>query len=83
MVYMSAPKTSLRFNVAEAKARFSELVRKALAGEEVIIARDNKPLLKLVPLDERRGPRRPGSAEGQVRMTPDFDETPGDFADYV
>ena len=39
-----------KFNVAEAKAHFSELVRKGLLGEEVIIAKDNKPLLKLVPL---------------------------------
>ena len=29
------------FNVAEAKAQFSSLVRKAVAGDEVIIARDN------------------------------------------
>ena len=42
------------FNVAEAKARFSELVRKALSGEEVVIARDNKPILKLVPLERAR-----------------------------
>ena len=40
----------MQFNIAEAKARFSELVQKALLGEEVIIAKDHKPLLKLVPL---------------------------------
>ncbi|MPZ19691.1 MAG: type II toxin-antitoxin system prevent-host-death family antitoxin [Luteitalea sp.] len=70
------------YNVARAKAHFSELVREALLGEEVIIAKDNKPLLKLVPL-EPRGPRTPGSAKGQVHMAPDFDETPADFHDYV
>ena len=74
-----APRT---YNVAEAKARFSELVRKALLGEEVLIAKDHKALLKLVPL-EPRGGRIPGSAKGQVQMAPDFDETPTDFADYV
>lgn len=41
----------MQFNIAEAKARFSELVQKALLGEEVIIAKDHKPLLKLVPLE--------------------------------
>lgn len=82
MTNMPGRKTAARFNVAEAKARFSELVRKALSGEEVVIARDNKPLLKLVPLDERRGPRRPGSAKGKVRMAPDFDATPSEFDDY-
>lgn len=42
-----------RFNIAEAKAHLSELIQKALNGEEVIIARDNKPLARLVPLLRR------------------------------
>ena len=73
-----------RFNVAEAKARFSELVQKAMLGEEVIIARDNKPLLKLVPLESPRRPRKPGSGKGQVLyVAPDFDATPPGFKDYL
>ena len=40
------------FNVAEAKSRFSELVQKAMIGEEVIIAKDNKPVVKLVRIAE-------------------------------
>lgn len=73
-----------KFNVAEAKSRFSELVRKAMLGEEVIIARDNKPVLKLVPLDEPRQPRKPGSGRGQILyIAPDFDVTPRGFEDYV
>jgi prevent-host-death family protein len=75
--------TSFRFNIAEAKARFSELVQKAMLGEEVIIAKGNRPLLKLVPLTPPKGPRRPGSARGQVTMAPDFDETPEDLKDYA
>ena len=70
-----------RFNIAEAKARFSELVEKALAGEEVIVARDNRPLLKLVPLGPRSKPRTPGTARGQVWMAPDFDAPLTDFED--
>jgi len=54
-----------KFNIAEAKARFSELVQKAMLGEEVIIAKDNKPLLKLVPLQPRAAKhRKPGSVGG-------------------
>ncbi|HUI27904.1 MAG TPA: type II toxin-antitoxin system prevent-host-death family antitoxin [Candidatus Kryptonia bacterium] len=71
-----------QFNVAEAKTRLSQLVRKALAGEEIIIAKDNRPLLKLVPLS-RRQQRKPGTAKGQVWMAKDFDVTPSDFKDYV
>lgn len=72
-----------QFNVAEAKARFSELVQKAVSGEEVVIARDNRPLLRLVPLPVAGGRRTPGSAKGKIRMALDFDRTPEDFEAYV
>jgi prevent-host-death family protein len=72
-----------QFNVAEAKARFSELVQRAVSGQEVVIARDNRPLLRLVPLTPAGGRRTPGSAKGRVWMAPDFDRTPEDFEDYV
>ena len=70
------------YNVADAKARLSDLVRKALSGEKVVIAKDNKPLVRLVPLTAGHA-RTPGSAKGQVTMAPDFDRTPEDFADYL
>jgi prevent-host-death family protein len=76
-------KKKVPFYVAQAKAQFSDLVRRALAGEEVIIAKDNKPLLKLVPLEAARQPRKPGSAKGKIRMSADFDRTPPDFEDYT
>ena len=72
-----------QFNVAEAKARFSELVQKAVSGEEVVIARDNHPLLRLVPLTVPGQKRTPGSAKGRVWMAPKFDKTPDDFEDYI
>ncbi len=73
-----------QFNIAEAKSHFSDLIRKALLGEEVVIAKDNKPLLKLVPVEPVQGRRLPGSAKGQIlAISPDFDTTPADFADYA
>ncbi|OGA38485.1 MAG: prevent-host-death protein [Betaproteobacteria bacterium RIFCSPLOWO2_12_FULL_68_19] len=73
-----------KFNIAEAKANFSRLVRKAMLGEEVIIAKDNKPVLRLVPLDQPKRPREPGSGKGQILyIAPDFDATPKGFDDYV
>ena len=41
-------------NVAEGKARFSELVARAEAGEEVIVARRGKPVVKLVRIETPR-----------------------------
>lgn len=40
---------TLQMNIAKAKARLSELVARAEAGEEVIIARDGKPIVALTP----------------------------------
>ena len=47
----------LTVNMHEAKSRLSELVRKAEAGEVVILARGGKPvarLVKVAPMPERR-----------------------------
>jgi prevent-host-death family protein len=52
-------------NIHEAKARLAELLDRALAGEEIVIARAGKPLARLLPL-ESRDPREPGIAEGRV-----------------
>jgi prevent-host-death family protein len=79
--HMKHPKQKpTHFNVAEAKAHFSTLVRKALQGEDVVIARDNKPLLRLVPVGVPS--RTPGSAKGRVAMAADFDAPLEDFAGY-
>ena len=47
-----------KFNIHEAKTQFSKLVERALGGEEVIVARNGKPLVKLVPV-EKSGALRP------------------------
>jgi prevent-host-death family protein len=70
------------YNVAEAKAKLSELIARAVAGEEVIVSRDHKPLVRLQPLAPDKGPRRPGSARGEVWIADDFDAPLDDFADY-
>jgi len=70
-------------NIAEAKARLSALVNKAANGHEILIARDHKPVARLVPLARTRGSRKPGSAKGQVWIAPDFDVIPSDFRAYT
>ena len=69
-------------NIAEAKTRLSELVEKAASGEEIVIARDHKPVAKLVPV-RPHARRVPGSAQGQVWIAPDFDAIPDDFDAYT
>ena len=40
---------TIQINIAQAKARLSELVARAEAGEEVVIARGGKPVVALTP----------------------------------
>lgn len=73
-----------QFNIAEAKTHLSELIQKAVLGEEVIIARDNKPQVKIVPLKPPAKKRIPGTGKGEILyIADDFDATPDDFAEYV
>ncbi|MHB1606997.1 MAG: type II toxin-antitoxin system Phd/YefM family antitoxin [Leptospirales bacterium] len=73
-----------QFNIAEAKAYFSELVQNTLMGREIVIAKDNKPLLKMIPIHSPQQSRKPGSAKGQILWeAPDFDKIPEDFDDYA
>jgi prevent-host-death family protein len=73
-----------QYNIAEAKSHFSELVRQALLGEEIVIAKDNKPLLRLLPVNNVKKKRTPGTAKGEIlSISPDFDELPEEFKEYV
>lgn len=68
-------------NVAEAKARLSELVQRAARGEEIIIARNGQPQARLVALAPRTA-RVPGSGAGKWVISDDFDEPlPADILD--
>jgi prevent-host-death family protein len=58
-------------NMHQAKTSLSRLVERALSGEEVIIARNGKPLVKLVPVPQERKPRVPGRYKGQIWIAPD------------
>ncbi len=73
-----------QYNIVEAKSHFSELVKRALMGEEIVIVLDNKPILKLTQAAEAGKARQPGSARGQILSTaPDFDDALADFREYV
>lgn len=62
----------MQMNVAEAKARLSELIAAAERGEEVIIARGGVPVVQIIPAKRRA--LRLGLLEGTVskESLPDF-----------
>jgi prevent-host-death family protein len=59
-------------NMHEAKTDLSKLVERALAGEDVVIARAGVPVVRLVPV-ARTGRRVLGQWRGKVQMADDFD----------
>ena len=61
-------------NMHQAKSSLSRLVERALAGEDVVIARNGQPLVRLVPIPKQREPRVPGRSKGRIWIAPDFDE---------
>ena len=61
-------------NIHEAKTHLSRLVERAVAGEEILIARAGKPVAKLVPYTDSPEPRRLGAWRGRVVIHEDFDD---------
>ena len=57
-------------NMHKAKAELSKLVARAVAGEEIVLTRNGKPVVRLVPV---RQPRVPGGMKGKIWISPDFD----------
>ena len=69
-------------NIHEAKTQLSALVARAEAGEEIVIARANKPVVRLVRVEPAPVPRRLGEAKGLVTIGPDFDVLPDDLMEH-
>jgi prevent-host-death family protein len=60
-----------QFTVHAAKTNLSKLIDAALAGEDIVIAKGSKPVIRLVPFD--RGAFRIGILAGQLSGPgPDF-----------
>ena len=84
-------------DLAEASKHLPELIEAAINGQEVVIAKDDQPVVKLVPVSQVK-PRHAskagslsepqttpqfGSASGLVTLSDDFDQMLEDFNDYL
>lgn len=68
----------------EAKTKLSQLVERAESGEEIVIARNGKPVARLVPVASASSLATVrGVWSGRVRLADDFDELPPDIADAL
>lgn len=72
----------MKVKLHQAKTHLSRLVQRALDGEEIVIAKGDKPLVKLVPIESTAPRRTLDAAAGKVRMAADFDAPLEDFDGY-
>jgi prevent-host-death family protein len=75
------------YNIYEAKTNFSRLVEEATSGEEVVIAKAGKPVLRMVPIvEKKKAPRRKfgQNVMGISYIAPDFyDDLPLDMFEVL
>ena len=71
---LSYRRSRMKVNMHEAKSQLSRLAELAHRGEEVVICKAGTPWLRLLPYREHVEPRQLGGLEGQIWMSPDFDE---------
>lgn len=69
----------MQIAIAEAKAKFAELVRKAEAGEPVIITRHGRPVATLHASGGNEDVPLIGAMRGKIEISDDFDEMPEEF----
>ena len=74
----------IKLNIHEAKTQLSKLIQAAVNGKQVIIAKGNKPVVRLQVLPEVRSNRKIGNANGLIlSMADDFDDPLEDFKEYM
>lgn len=74
----------MNVTVAEMKANLSEILRKAAAGEEIVVTKHGKPFVKVGPHQPLAGSLpRIGAFKGRIKIADDFDELGPEWDEYV
>lgn len=71
----------MKVSVYEAKSKLSQMINAALDGEEVIITRNGKDTVKLMPVPKKNNDWI-GMYDGQIIIHDDFDEPLEEFEEY-
>ena len=70
----SIGRLATQIDLYQAKTHLSELVERAVNGEDIVIAKSGRPRVRLVAVSLRSTPRRLGTLRGKIVLRPDFDE---------
>jgi len=60
-------------NIHEAKTNFSKLINQVLKGDDIVIAKDGHPIIRLIPYTESVNERHGGQLKGLLQIHDDFD----------
>lgn len=61
------------FTIHAAKTNLSKLIARAEAGEEIVLARGNEPVAKIVAVSQKAKPNRKfGALKGKIKIGPEF-----------
>ena len=64
----------VQVNIHEAKTNLSQLLSRAALGEDIVIAKAGKPIVRLVPIEEPPQERVLGQDEGLFVVPEDFND---------
>jgi len=67
----------------EARTHLDELIQAAVNGDEVVITKDSKPVVRVVAIAATKPRPSFGSARGKIHMAEDFDAPLEDFKPYA
>lgn len=73
----------MNVSIAEAKAKLSELVSRAEAGEEIVLTRHGKVAGRIVAPAVAEPLPRIGALKGKIWIADDFDELGPEWDEYV
>jgi prevent-host-death family protein len=58
--------------IRKAKTELSRLIERVCRGEQIVIARGKKPVVRLVAVEDKQGQRKPGILRGKLKVGPEF-----------
>ncbi len=70
----------MKVSVYEAKSKLSQMIKRALEGEEVVITRNGEETVKLIPVQKKQS--WIGMYEGQIKIHEGFDDPLTEFEEY-
>ena len=70
-------------NYDDLKTQIADLIEAAMRGDKVVITRNGRQIIQLVPMKTVRRRRKFGSAKGKIKFNKGYDEPLADFREYM